>query len=176
MSKIKKGRTRRRVATLVSLMTMKELAVKLNYKASPFHGIPIWTVNGAPLGRTVLLLFIFWQLLATGSSFLTCPHFFCGYDLNSDLATKVTYKHEGKSLGGLRHLSIWFLSAISLSILVKSGYMISHYRQNLVVVPDQIATLIKILNKIALRNQMLRCRRPLREFPLLSNAHFVSYK
>ena len=41
MSKIKKGRTRRRVATLVSLMTMKELAVKLNYKASPFHGIPI---------------------------------------------------------------------------------------------------------------------------------------
>ena len=31
MSKIKEGR---RVATLVSLMTMKELAVKLNYKAS----------------------------------------------------------------------------------------------------------------------------------------------
>ena len=69
---------------------------------------------------------------------------------------------RGNSLGGLRHLSIWFLSAISSSILVKSGYLISHYRQaspstanitanfgswlgqlsrpTLVVVTDQIAT------------------------------------
>ena len=38
MSKIKEGR---RVATLVSLMIMKELAVKLNYTASQFYGIPI---------------------------------------------------------------------------------------------------------------------------------------
>ena len=34
---------------LVSLMTMKELAVKLNYTASQFYGIPICTVNGAHL-------------------------------------------------------------------------------------------------------------------------------
>ena len=32
--KISKIKEERRVATLVSLMTMKELAVKLNYKAS----------------------------------------------------------------------------------------------------------------------------------------------
>ena len=38
MPKIKEGR---RVATLVSLMTMKELAVKLNYTASQFLDIPI---------------------------------------------------------------------------------------------------------------------------------------
>ena len=38
MPKIKEGR---RVASLVSQMTMKELAVKLNYTASQFYGIPI---------------------------------------------------------------------------------------------------------------------------------------
>ena len=40
-AKMSKIRKRRRVATLVSLMTMKELAVKLNYTASQFYGIPI---------------------------------------------------------------------------------------------------------------------------------------
>ena len=42
-----------------------------------------------------------------------------------------------------------------------------HYRQNLEVVADQIATLSKILNEIAHGNQMLRWRWPPREFPPL---------
>ena len=56
------------------------------------------------------------------------------FEIYQQCGARIRYNKRGNSLGGLRHLSIWFLSAISFGISIKSGYLISHYCHILAVV------------------------------------------